>query len=73
MSCEMNNYFNNWGQTCADTVEVSWGEIMNSAALELKWAGTIDCRDRGVGFLHPVHKPLDFTVTAERVTPQVSG
>lgn len=68
-----NSFQDDWGQTCADTVEVSWGEIMDSAALELKWAGTVDGRDRGVGLLHPVHQPLDFTVTAERVTPQVSG
>lgn len=60
------------GETCADAVEVSWCEIMDSSPLELKGAGTVDSRDRSVGLLHPVDQPLDFTVTAERVPPKVS-
>ncbi len=60
------------GETCADAVEVSWREIVDSASLEFKGASTVDGRNRSVGLLHPVNQPLDFTVTAERVPPQVS-
>lgn len=60
-------------ETCADAVEVSGCEIMDPATLELKGAGTVDGRNRRVGFLHPVHQPLDLTVTAERIPSQVSG
>ena len=60
-------------ETCADAVEVSWCEVVDSASLKLKGAGAVDSRDRSVGLLHPVHQPFYFTVTAERVTTQVSG
>lgn len=59
-------------KTCADAAEVSWYEIVDSASLEFKGAGAVDGRNRSVGLLHPVYQPLDFTVTAERVPPQVS-
>lgn len=62
-----------YSETCADAVEVSRCKIVDPASLEFKGAGTVDGRDRSVGFLHPVYQPLDFTVTAERVPTQVSG
>lgn len=60
------------GQTCADAVEVAGHQVMDPASLELEGTGAVDGRNRGVGLLHPVHQPLDLTVAAERVSPQVS-
>lgn len=59
-------------ETCADAVEVSGCEVVDPATLELKGAGAVDGRNGRVGLLHPVHQPLDLTVTAERVSSQVS-
>lgn len=61
------------GETCADAVKVPRCEVVDSASLELKGTCTVDGRNRRVGLLHPVDQPLDFTVAAERVPPQVSG
>lgn len=61
------------GDTCTNAVEVSRCKIVDSAPLEFKGAGTVDGGNRSVSLLHPVHKPLDFTVTVERVPTQVSG
>ena len=57
--------------TCADAVEVSGREVVDPSSLELEGAGAVQRGHRGVGLLHPVHQPLDLTVTAERVPPQV--
>ena len=46
---------------------------MDPASLELEGTGAVNGGHRGVGLLHPVHQPLDLTVAAERVPPQVSG
>lgn len=59
-------------ETCANAVEVSRCEVVDSASLKLKGGGTVDGRNRSVGLLHPVDQPLDLTVTAKRVPPQVS-
>lgn len=59
------------GTTCADAVEVSRRQIVDPASLELEGAGTVDGRDGRVALLHPVDQPLDLTITAEGVPPQV--
>ena len=61
------------GRTCTDAVEVSWVELVDPSTLELKGAGAVNGGHGSIGLLHPVDQPLDFTVTAKRVPPQVSG
>lgn len=59
-------------ETCGDAVEVSGHEVTDSSSLELKGTGAVNGRNGGVGLLHPVHQPLDLTVTVERVPTQIA-